>query len=59
MMNSDPIKPFSCIVAYCRKNMGIGFEGTLPWTYLKADMQHFSRVTSSQAPLAQTSADVA
>ena len=59
MDQAKTIKPFSCIVAYCRSNQGIGMNGTLPWPMLKADMKHFSKVTSSQEPMALSSYDSA
>ena len=40
------IKPFSCILAYCRANMGIGFKGQLPWPMIRKDMKHFADTTS-------------
>ena len=46
------IKPFSCIVAYCRQNNGIGMSGGLPWPMIRADMKHFSKMTSSTEPMA-------
>ena len=56
-MQKNLIKPFSCVVAYCRANNGIGNNGTLPWPYLKADMRHFVDVTSSLEPLTMNSVD--
>ena len=45
MTEKDTIKPFSCILAYCRSNMGIGKENILPWPYVRKDMKHFQDVT--------------
>ena len=53
------IKPFSCIVAYCRANMGIGNNGDLPWPMLKADLAHFAKITSSKESLAENAAEKA
>jgi len=33
------------IVAYCKKNNGIGFQNTIPW-HLKSELQYFKEVTS-------------
>jgi hypothetical protein len=44
-MQSSVIKPFSIIVASCRKNRGLGFKGGFPWPMLKQDLSHFARVT--------------
>ena len=51
MHSKNNIKPFTCVVAYCRSNMGIGNNGTLPWPYIKEDMTHFSNITSSLEPM--------
>lgn len=56
-MQKNLIKPFSCVVAYCRANNGIGNNGTLPWPYLKADMRHFADVTSSLDSLTMNAVD--
>lgn len=38
-LNSEiKIKPFSCVLAYCRQNMGIGNKGDLPWPMIKKDL---------------------
>ena len=58
-MNSLKIKPFSCIVAYCRSNQGIGMSGQLPWPMIKADLKHFAKVTSSTEPLGLNAFDQA
>ena len=41
MTDKDAIKPFSCVLAYCRNNMGIGKDNTLPWPFVRKDMKHF------------------
>ena len=46
-MDTQAIKPFNCIVAYCRKNNGIGMNGDLPWPMIKEDLKHFAKITSS------------
>jgi dihydrofolate reductase/thymidylate synthase len=53
------IKPFSCIVAYCRQNMGIGKDGNLPWPMLRADLKNFAKITSSTESLTENSFDIA
>jgi dihydrofolate reductase len=35
---------YNLIVAMC-KNKGIGFQGRLPWPFIKEDMQYFSKMT--------------
>ena len=45
MTEKDTIKSFSCVLAYCRSNMGIGKDNTLPWPYVRKDMKHFQDVT--------------
>jgi hypothetical protein len=44
MDTSFKIKPFSLVVAACRKG-GIGLKGGFPWPMIKKDLAHFSRVT--------------
>ena len=50
-MNKQLIKPFTCMVAYCRQNNGIGIKNALPWPMIKGDMKHFMDVTSSKENL--------
>ena len=59
MQNQSQIKPFSCVVAYCRQNQGIGANGGLPWPMIKADMKHFAKVTSSTESFALSAVDSA
>jgi dihydrofolate reductase len=37
--------------------MGIGFENNLPWPFLKADMKHFAKVTTSVESITESSLD--
>lgn len=38
-------KTFNIVVAYAKKNRGIGINGGLPWK-IKSDMKHFTRTTT-------------
>ena len=53
------IKPFSCIVAYCRQNMGIGKDGNLPWPMIRADLKNFAKITSSTESLTENAYETA
>ena len=53
------IKPFSCIVAYCRQNMGIGKDGNLPWPMIRADLKNFAKITSSAESLTENAFETA
>jgi len=48
--STSGIKPFTCLVAFCRKNNGIGMNNGLPWPFLKKDMGHFQKLTTSTKP---------
>lgn len=39
------------LVVAATRNMGIGRNGTLPWTGLKKEMAYFARVTKRTPPL--------
>ena len=56
-MDTQVIKPFTCIVAYCRHNNGIGMSGDLPWPMIRADLKHFAKITSSTKSMALDSYD--
>ena len=47
----NKIKPFTCVVAYCRQNMGIGNKGDLPWPMIKKDLKFFHEITSVVQPM--------
>ena len=38
------------LIVAATRNMGIGRNGTMPWTGLRKEMQYFARVTSRVAP---------
>lgn len=44
-----PPRDLTLIVAATNK-MGIGLDGTLPWTGLKKEMAYFARVTKRSDP---------
>ncbi|KAI5465578.1 dihydrofolate reductase-like domain-containing protein [Mariannaea sp. PMI_226] len=43
------------LIVAATRNMGIGFQGTMPWTGLRKEMQYFARVTTRIPPQAPPS----
>lgn len=38
------------LIVAATRNMGIGFQGTMPWTGLRKEMQYFARATTRLSP---------
>ncbi|KAI2470407.1 dihydrofolate reductase-like domain-containing protein [Annulohypoxylon bovei var. microspora] len=53
MSNPPPpemLHPELTLIVAATRNMGIGLNGTLPWTGLKKEMAYFARVTKRSSP---------
>ncbi|QPH00553.1 hypothetical protein C2857_004278 [Epichloe festucae Fl1] len=46
------MQPEVTLIVAATRSMGIGLNGTMPWTGLRKEMQYFARVTSRVAPQA-------
>ncbi|GAB0134762.1 hypothetical protein EsDP_00003119 [Epichloe bromicola] len=44
------MQPEVTLIVAATRSMGIGLNGTMPWTGLRKEMQYFARVTSRVAP---------
>jgi dihydrofolate reductase len=42
--------PELTLIVAATRTMGIGLNGTMPWTGLRKEMQYFARVTSRVSP---------
>ncbi|KAI1144495.1 dihydrofolate reductase-like domain-containing protein [Hypoxylon sp. FL0543] len=49
-----PLPPELTLIVAATRNMGIGRNGTLPWTGLRKEMAYFARVTKHLEPTATT-----
>lgn len=49
-MTNLTMQPELTLIVAATRSMGIGLNGTMPWTGLRKEMQYFARVTTRVSP---------